>query len=75
MEVHTIRRLLCNLYVITYMYIPEVDVRLDINTHTTQTLACCRLMFLVSFPCAVHIVDGVSYVCAYALMWTGMQRL
>ena len=57
------------------MYIPEVGVGLDIYTHTTQTLACCRLVFLVSFPCAVHIVDGVSYVCAYALMWTGMQRL
>ena len=56
---------LCSLYFITYMYIPEVGVGLDIYTHTTQTLACCRLAFLVSFPCAVHVVDGVIYVCAW----------
>ena len=62
-------------YFIICTYIPEGGVGLDMYTHTTQTLACCRLVLLALFSCAVRIVDGACYVYAYALMWTGMQCL
>ena len=60
-------------YFIVCTYIPEGGVGLDMYTHTTQTLACCRLVLLALFSCAVRIVDGACYVYAYAPMWTGMQ--